>query len=79
MGHVPSARDRLLAEILQLPVDERLDILDRIWASLPEGAYDPPLSDEMKAELDRRLAALEENLDEGYAWEEVRARIRSER
>jgi len=76
MGHVPSARDRLLAELLQLPVEERLDIIERIWASLPDGAYNPPLSDEMKAELDRRLADLEENPGDEYTWEEVKESLR---
>jgi putative addiction module component (TIGR02574 family) len=79
MGHVPSARDRLLAEILKLPVGERLDLIERIWASLPEGAYDPPLTDEMKAELDRRLADLEENPGDEYTWEEVGESLRRRR
>jgi putative addiction module component (TIGR02574 family) len=79
MGSIPSARDRLLAEILGLPVEERLDIVEQIWASLPPGAYEPELTEEMKAELDRRLADLEENPEEGYTWEEVKARLHKSR
>ncbi len=79
MGTIPSARDRLLAEVLQLSVEERIGIIEQIWASLPEGAYDPPLTDEMKAELDRRSADIEEHPEDGYTWEEVRARLRQDR
>jgi putative addiction module component (TIGR02574 family) len=79
MGKIASARDRLLAEALQLTVEERLSLVEGIWESLPEGAYDPPLNDAMKAELDRRLADIEENPDDGYTWDEVRARLRKDR
>jgi putative addiction module component (TIGR02574 family) len=33
------------------------------------------LTDGQKAELDRRLAAYEENSDVGSSWEEVKARL----
>ena len=35
-----------------------------------------PLSDEQKAELDRRLNAYHQNPDEGASWELVRERIK---
>ena len=76
MGKIPSARDRLLAEALTLSIEERLSLVEGIWKSLPESAYEPELSDAMKAELDRRLADIEENPDDGYTWEEVKARLR---
>jgi len=76
MGNIPSARDRLLAEALQLPVEERLSLAEAIRDSLPEGSYSDELTDEMKAELDRRLADMEENPGDEYTWKEVGERLR---
>jgi putative addiction module component (TIGR02574 family) len=64
-----------IAEILELPVDERIRLVELIWdsiAALPESV---PLSDEQKAELDRRLAEFEADPEGGIPWEEVRERI----
>jgi putative addiction module component (TIGR02574 family) len=53
MGHVPSARDRLLR---QLSAKERLSLVEGLWKSIPDGASEPELSEETKAELARRGA-----------------------
>jgi putative addiction module component (TIGR02574 family) len=79
MGNIPSLRDRLLAEILQLPAEEKLDLVEAIWASLAAGAYNPAPSEETKAELDRRVADFEENPGDEYSWEEVRERLLRDR
>ena len=64
-----------LAEVLQLPVSERIRIVAAIWDSIVDSPEPVELSDEQKAELDRRLEALEKNPDEGSSWAEVRARL----
>lgn len=64
-----------VTEILELPVDERIRLVELIWesiAAVPEAA---PVSDELKVELDRRLAEFEANPEAGSPWEEVRERI----
>ena len=42
--------DLLVLNATQLPVPERLELIDAIWATLPEEAL-PPLSDEWMAEI----------------------------
>jgi putative addiction module component (TIGR02574 family) len=36
---------------------------------------EPDLTDELKAEFDRRIAELDRNPDAGVIWEEVKARV----
>ncbi len=40
-----------------MPASERLELLEVIWDSLAETPEAVPLTDEMRAELDRRLAS----------------------
>jgi putative addiction module component (TIGR02574 family) len=64
-----------LDEVLQLPVPERIRIVEAIWDSIADTPEALELSDEQKAELDRRLENLEKNPDGGSPWAEVRDRI----
>jgi putative addiction module component (TIGR02574 family) len=61
-----------LEEVLQLPVPERIRIVEAIWDSIADA---PELSDEQKAELDQRLESLEKNAEAGSTWAEVRDRM----
>lgn len=64
-----------VAEILELPVAERIRLVELIWDSIAAVPEAIPISDELKAELDRRLAEFEADPDAGSPWEEIRARI----
>ena len=64
-----------LDEVLQLPVPERIRIVEAIWDSIADTPEALELSDEQRAELDRRLESLEKNPDAGSTWTEVRDRI----
>ncbi len=64
-----------LAEVLQLPVAERIRIVEAIWDSIAQTPEAIELTEEQKAELDRRLKALEKNPEEGSSWAEVRSRV----
>lgn len=64
-----------LQEVLQLPVPERIRIVEAIWDRIVDNPEGVELTDEQKAELDRRLEALEKNPGEGCSWAEVRARV----
>jgi len=44
-----------------------------------ESGLQPELTDELKAELDRRLAAYEANPDSGLSWEQVVAHVKRRR
>ena len=65
-----------VAEILELPVTERLRLLELIWDSITEVPEAVPLSQEVKTELEARLAEFEANPESGLPWEDVRERIR---
>jgi putative addiction module component (TIGR02574 family) len=64
-----------VSEILGLPVQDRIQLVEAIWDSIAEvpGAID--LSDSQRSELDRRLAAYQDDPSLGSPWSEVRARI----
>jgi len=64
-----------VAEILELPVAERIRLVEQIWDSIAAVPEAVPVSEELKAELDRRLLEFEANPDGGSPWEEVRERI----
>ena len=61
----------------RLSVDERLRLVEDLWDSIAEDAPDEalPVTPELAAELDRRLAEHEANPGDVVSWEEVRARL----
>ena len=67
------------ASVLSLSVPERIQLVEDIWDSIAEVPESVPLSDEQKAELDRRLDAYHQDPDEGSPWGMVRERIRNRR
>ncbi len=64
-----------VAEILKLPLAERIRLVELIWDSIAAVPEAVPISDELAAELDRRLAEFEADPEGGSPWEEVRTRI----
>ena len=64
-----------LAEILELPVEERVRIVQAIWDSVSELPDPYPLSDREREELDRRLEAYRRNPEAVSPWPEVKERI----
>jgi putative addiction module component (TIGR02574 family) len=65
-----------LADILDLPVDERILLVEDIWDSIAAFPEAVPLTEEQREELDRRLAAYHQNPESGLSWEEVKGRLR---
>ncbi len=64
-----------LSDVLELPVSERLKLVEAIWDSIADVPEALPLTEEERAELDRRLRDFAENPDDGSPWSEVRERI----
>ena len=66
-----------LAQLLKLPAGDRAELAIALWESLSdserEGAFD--LTDEQKAELDRRWAEHIKNPDSAIPWSEVRRKL----
>jgi putative addiction module component (TIGR02574 family) len=61
----------------RLPVAERLRLVGDLWDSIAQDAPDEafPMTPELAAELDRRLADADANPGGGIPWEQVRANI----
>jgi putative addiction module component (TIGR02574 family) len=66
----------LVAEILELPLDERVRLVEAIWDSISAFPEAIPLTSWQREELDRRLAEYDADPDSGVTMEEVFARIR---
>lgn len=64
-----------LSDVLELPIAERLKLVEAIWDSIAEVPEAVELTEEQRAELDRRLAEYENNPEAGSPWPEVKARI----
>jgi putative addiction module component (TIGR02574 family) len=69
-------KQELVAEILALPVEDRVRLVEAIWDSISAVPEALPLTEWQKEELDRRLDDLDKNPDAGSTLEEVFARIR---
>ena len=59
----------------RLSIPDRITLAQAIWDSIADTPEALELSDEQRAELDRRLADLEKNPDGGSRWAEVRDRV----
>ena len=65
-------------DIRELSVEERLELVGEIWDSIIEETDPCELSDEQKAELDRRISAHRDNPKAGSTWAEVKARLKAQ-
>jgi putative addiction module component (TIGR02574 family) len=66
----------VLNEVDSWPVEVRIQLVQEIWDRLADQGYEPELSAEQKAELDRRLAEDDAAPDDVVPWEEVKAQLR---
>lgn len=60
---------------MTLPVAERLQLAEAIWHSVDGDVGTPPLSKELRALLDQRLAAYHASPEDVVPWEEVKAQL----
>lgn len=66
-------------DIARLTVEERLDLLDTLWASLGRDPKALPLDETQKRELEQRMQDLEAEGPTGFTWDEVVAQARAQR
>ena len=62
-------------EIRDLPVPDRMALVEQIWDSIAEDQAEFQLTNAQKAELDRRLARRESSGPAGADWGDVKRRI----
>lgn len=60
-----------------LPLPERLELLDALWESIIEEGYDPPLTNAQAEELDRRIEAHKRNPNDVVDWKTIKAELDS--
>lgn len=65
------------ANLRNLPLDERIRLVEDLWDSIAADQTLLPLTPEQKAELDRRLDAYESDHNAGRPAEDVIANIRT--
>ena len=70
----PSA---LLSQILQLPPEQRLQLVEDIWDSLAHSESSVPVPDWHRVELDRRLADQSEQAT--LSWDDVQRSLKPRR
>ena len=63
-------------KLSKLPVDERIKLVEELWDSIASDQKALPLTDEQKAELDRRLDAYEVDGNHGRIATESITEIR---
>lgn len=71
-------KEKLIEELLALSPAERIDLAEMLWDSV-EPKDLPPLTPEQKQEIDRRMAAHENDPSTAIPWEDVRDWLRSRR
>ena len=69
-------RAELWSELMKLTTDERIELAQDLWDSIRSDAL-PPLTDEEKSELDRRLEDHRRDPSTAITWDEVRAKLLS--
>ena len=67
------------ADALELPVHERLQLVEDIWNSIADAPEALVLRQEEKKLIDQRLEARRGNPSAGSPWEEVYRRITARR
>jgi putative addiction module component (TIGR02574 family) len=66
-----------VADILELPLQERIQLVEVIWESIAAFPHAIEVSPELKTELEARLADFERNPKAGYSWDQVKAHLKN--
>ena len=64
-----------IAELLDLPVGERVRLAQILWDSVASSQDAYPISEAERRELDRRLADYRRNPQAGSPWGDVKRRL----
>ena len=65
----------LVSNAINLPLAERIELIDLLWESIAEQGYEPPLTAEQATELDRRLEAHRRNPGDVVSWDSIKEGI----
>lgn len=70
--------EQAISDIASLPLEEQLLVVQAIWDRMPQDAG-TSLTDQQRAELDRRLASYQANPDSALTESQLRKQIRDAR
>ncbi len=70
-------RAELWSELMKLTPAERIDLVQDLWDSIAQQDL-PPLSDEEREELERRLEEHRRDPSVAITWDELKARLASQ-
>ena len=62
----------LVDTVRRLPLTERIELVEALWESMTQEGYEPPLTPEQAAELDRRLEAHLRDPNDVVSWESIK-------
>ena len=66
-----------VADILELSVQERIQLVELIWESIAAFPQAIAVSPELKSDLNARLVEFERDPEAGYAWDQVKAQLKN--
>lgn len=66
-----------VADILELPVQERIHLVEIIWESIAAFPEAIEVSPELKSELNARLVDFERDPEAGYSWDQVKTQLKN--
>lgn len=69
----------ILAEVDSWPIEDRIRLVQEVWDRLAAQGVEPGSSEELKALLDRRLAALDAEPNDVLTWDEIASYVRRPR
>lgn len=69
--------DVQFAPAFELPISEKLQLLEDLWDSIAESPKNIPLFDWQTEELERRKDNYIQNPNSGSSWESAKERIRT--
>ena len=69
----------VVAEVESWPIDERLQLVEKIWDGLLEEGFEPEMTEELRTKLERRLDEANAIPDDVMTWEAIVDHVRRPR
>jgi putative addiction module component (TIGR02574 family) len=69
----------ILREVSGWPAEEKMRLVETLWDQLLDSGFEPELTEAQKAELDRRIDAMEADPSRAIPLEEAKAYLRRPR
>lgn len=66
-----------VADILGLPIQERIQLVEMIWESIAAVPQAIEVSPELEADLQQRLVEFQRDPEAGYSWDDVKAQLKN--